>query len=508
MKVDPIDYPSPMRQKQRRFPSAIAWRIAGLFLAAACSSPAPNNTPASSGGQGVATGGYTSASGGSPSSGGALATGGQLATGGVATGGSATSTGGSGGQVATGGTASGGTQATGGSSSGGSVSLGGRSSGGATGSGGVSVASGGTVSSGGVAAGGATATGGAQATGGSSSTGGAAAGGTVSAGGAGAGGAGGGTACDVPKNIQWSSTAPIISPVGDASHPLSAVKDPTVVRYNNLWHVFGSTVTAAGVYSMFYTSFANWTDAPSAKLTFLDQTPELSGYTAAPQVFYFSPQKKWYLVYQSGPPMYSTNSDVASAKGWTAPKAFYSSTPAVLNNGWLDFWVICDAQNCHMFFSDDHGRFYKSKTTLGSFPSGFGDPVIVMQDSDAGRLFEASNVYKVDGIDKYLALIEAYDSTSNWRRYFRSWTATSLEGPWTVLHDTAAAPFAGNKNVAFDGTAWTTDISHGDAVRSSYDETMKIDACHLQFLYQGFDPNADTSNYNSIPWKLGLLTAK
>jgi endo-1,4-beta-xylanase len=457
----------------------------------ACSSAAPNNTPPSSGGQGVATGG-------------ASATGGQVATGGVATGGAVTSTGGAGGYAAAGGTASGGTQVAGGSASGGATPLGGTSSGGALENGGMratgGVASGGTVSSGGTAAGGGAATGGVKATGG------AAAGGTVSVGGA--GGAGGGTACDVPKSIQWSSTAPIISAVGDSSHPLSAVKDPTVVRYNNLWHVFGSTVTATGVYSMFYTSFVDWTDAPSAKLTFLDQTPGLGGYTAAPQVFYFSSQKKWYLVYQSGPPMYSTNSDIASAKGWTAPKAFYSSTPAILNNGWLDFWVICDTQYCHMFFSDDHGRFYKSKTTLGSFPSGFGDPVIVMQDSDAGRLFEASNVYKVDGTDKYLALIEAYDSTSNWKRYFRSWTATSLDGPWTVLHDTAAAPFAGNKNVAFDGTAWTTDISHGDAVRSSSDETMKIDPCHLQFLYQGFDPKADTSDYNSIPWKLGLLTAK
>jgi hypothetical protein len=466
MKANPINLASPMRQKQLRLPGATAWRIAGLSLIATCSNSAPNKTPASSGGQD----GNTSASGGSPSSGGDSSIGGRVATGGVTTG---ASTVGSSAVSATGG-----------------------------------VASSGTVLSGGVAAGGVSATGGARATGGGSSSGGVAAGGTASIGGAGAGGAGGGTACDVPKTIKWSSPAPVISPVGDASHALSAVKDPTLVRYNNLWHVFGSTVTATGVYSMFYTSLANWTDAPTAKLTFLDQTPGLGGYTAAPQVFYSSPQKKWYLVYQSGPPMYSTNSDVANAKGWTAPKAFYSSTPSILNNGWLDFWVICDAQNCHMFFSDDHGRFYKSKTTLGSFPSGFGDPVIVMQDSDAGRLFEAANVYKVDGTDKYLALIEAYDSTSNWRRYFRSWTATSLEGPWTVLHDTAAAPFAGNKNVTFDGTAWTTDISHGDVLRSSYDETMKIDACHLQFLYQGFDPTADTSNYNAIPWKIGLLTAQ
>jgi hypothetical protein len=30
----------------------------------------------------------------------------------------------------------------------------------------------------------------------------------------------------------------------------------------------------------------------------------------------------------------------------------------------------------------------------------------------------------------------------------------------------------------------------------------------LQRLYQGFDPAADTSDYNKIPWKIGLLTAQ
>ena len=54
-----------------------------------------------------------------------------------------------------------------------------------------------------------------------------------------------------------------------------------------------------------------------------------------------------------------------------------------------------------------------------------------MQDSNAGRLFEASNVYKLAGANRYLALIEAFDGSSENRRYFRSWTATQLDGPWT-----------------------------------------------------------------------------
>jgi hypothetical protein len=131
-----------------------------------------------------------------------------------------------------------------------------------------------------------------------------------------------------------------------------------------------------------------------------------------------------------------------------------------------------------------------------------------MQDSEAGRLFEACNVYKIKGTTRYLALIEAFDKSSNWHRYFRSWTADSLEGPWSPLRDSGASPFAGEQNVSFDGAAWTHDISHGEMIRAGYDEAMEIDMTKLQYLYQGFDPTKDTRDYNRIPWKLGLLTLK
>jgi hypothetical protein len=123
-------------------------------------------------------------------------------------------------------------------------------------------------------------------------------------------------------------------------------------------------------------------------------------------------------------------------------------------------------------------------------------------------LYEACNVYKINGTGKYLALIEAFDKSSSWRRYFRSWTADSLEGPWTVLHDDATSPFAGQQNVVFDGTAWSQDISHGEMIRAGYDETMAIDGTSLRYLYQGFAPSANTSDYNAIPWRLGLLTPR
>src|SRR5262249_7406132 len=156
------------------------------------------------------------------------------------------------------------------------------------------------------------------------------------------------------------------------------------------------------------------------------------GYHAAPEVFFFAPQNKWYLIYQSGPPTYSTNDDIDNPAGWSPPFPFYASQPAIVTEsttnggGWLDFWVICDDANCFLFFSDDAGHWYRSQTAVADFPRKFGDPVIVMQDANAFHLFEASNVYRMTGTNKYLALIEAFDSTSSYKRYFRSWTADTL----------------------------------------------------------------------------------
>ena len=327
----------------------------------------------------------------------------------------------------------------------------------------------------------------------------------------GAGDSGDSTACNLPASFQWTASDPVIVPRSDASHDLLAVKDPTVVRFNDRWHVYASSVSSSGVYAMVYTSFADWATVSSASWYYMDQTPGFNTYVAAPQLFYFRPQNKWYLVFQSGPPMYSTANDPGEPTTWTRPAPFFASEPPIItqNGGWLDFWIICDSAFCHLFFSDDHGRFYKSKTAIANFPNGFDTPIIVMQDAEAGRLFEASNVYKVAGTNKYLALIEAFDSTSNWRRYFRSFTAESLEGPWAPLRDSGGAPFAGTQNVTFDGMAWTKDISHGEMVRAGYDESLTIDACNMPFLFQGYDPMAETGgNYNKIPWKLGLLSPK
>ncbi|MEV5902432.1 non-reducing end alpha-L-arabinofuranosidase family hydrolase [Streptomyces sp. NPDC052127] len=310
----------------------------------------------------------------------------------------------------------------------------------------------------------------------------------------------------LPSSYSWSSSGQLIAPKSDSTHNIAGIKDPTVVHYNGKYHVFASTASSSG-YNLVYLNFSDWSQAGSATHHYLDRTAIGAGYRAAPQVFYNAPQRLWYLVYQTGNASYSTNPDISNPNGWSAPRNFYSSMPDIIrqnigNGYWVDMWVICDSANCYLFSSDDNGHLYRSQTTVGQFPNGFTNTVIALQDSK-NALFEASNVYKVQGSNQYLLLVEAIGSDG--RRYFRSWTAPGLAGSWTQLAASESNPFARANNVSFPAGAWTRDVSHGEMIRAGYDQTLTIPACRLQYLYQGLNPGAG-GDYNLLPWRLGLLT--
>ncbi|MFD7487137.1 non-reducing end alpha-L-arabinofuranosidase family hydrolase [Streptomyces mirabilis] len=319
--------------------------------------------------------------------------------------------------------------------------------------------------------------------------------------GAGSGGA-------LPSTFRWSSSGVLAGPKPDAQHPdAAAIKDFSIVRYNNQWLAFATTASPSG-WGLVQFNFDDWSQAASASQTYLDTSPMGSGYRAAPQVFYFAPQNLWYMVYQTGPPTYSTSTNPADPHSWSAPRTLISQEPPIVtqnkgNGTWIDFWVICDTANCHLFFSDDNGHIYRAQTSLANFPNGFGNTQMVMSDTK-NNLFEATNVYKVADSDQYLLLQEAISNTSG-RRYFRSFTSSSLTGSWTPLAATENEPFASRNNVTFPGGAWTQDISHGEMVRAGNDQTLTINPCRLQYVYEGMDPNAG-GDYIRLPWRMGLLT--
>ncbi|MET9680602.1 non-reducing end alpha-L-arabinofuranosidase family hydrolase [Streptomyces coeruleorubidus] len=300
--------------------------------------------------------------------------------------------------------------------------------------------------------------------------------------------------------VQWGDAGGVnqqfrLAGSPDAQHPdVTAIKDFSVVRHNNQWLTFATTASPSG-WGLVQFNFDDWSQAASAPHTYLDTSPMGPGYRAAPQVFYFAPQNLWYMVYQTGPPTYSTSTNPADPRSWSAPRLFVSEEPQIVkdNKGkgtWIDFWVICDTADCHLFFSDDNGHIYRAQTGLANFPNGFGNTQMVMSDTK-NNLFEATNVYKVAGSNQYLLLQEAISNTSG-RRYFRSFTSTSLTGSRTPLAGTENEPFASRDNVTFPGGVWTEDISHGEMVRAGNDQTLTINPCRLQYVYQGWDPSAET----------------
>ena len=52
--------------------------------------------------------------------------------------------------------------------------------------------------------------------------------------------------CDIPTNFTWTSSEVLIEPISDATHDLVAIKDPTVVQFQDRWHIYATVASTAG----------------------------------------------------------------------------------------------------------------------------------------------------------------------------------------------------------------------------------------------------------------------
>ncbi|MBL9135591.1 MAG: hypothetical protein JNK85_06965, partial [Verrucomicrobiales bacterium] len=77
------------------------------------------------------------------------------------------------------------------------------------------------------------------------------------------------------------------------------------------------------------------------------------------------------------------------------------------------------------------------------------------------------------------------------------------------LADTAERPFAGWKNIrpATGVEPWTDNVSHGELIRDSNDETLTVDPANLRFVFQGMlEKDKAGVSYGKFPWRIGILT--
>lgn len=311
--------------------------------------------------------------------------------------------------------------------------------------------------------------------------------------------------------FKWTASGILVPAPEDPERPVVSIKDPSVVYHDGKYHII-ATVARPGRgpgtgWQMVYLSFENWEKAAEAKPYFMDQVnPGLRGYHCAPQVFWYEPQQKWYLIFQSQHPQYSTTDDISDPTSWSQPQDFFEGKPETAPDLWIDYFVIADDTHTYLWFTGDNGKLYRSRTTLEEFPNGMSEPVVVLEDENRFNLFEGSAHYKLQGSDKYLTLVEAIGPDG--RRWYRAWTADKLDGEWTPLAETWNNPFASTENIEYAEGAepWTQDISHGEILRVNPDQTMTIDPNNLQLLFQGREPSNEPIDYLELPYRLGILT--
>lgn len=134
-------------------------------------------------------------------------------------------------------------------------------------------------------------------------------------------------------------------------------------------------------------------------------------------------------------------------------------------------------------------------TSLREFPQGFGEARKVFTD-----VCEAVHIYKAKGLDEFHMVYE--QANEHDIRSFGLAVASHLGGPWERVTDDYAT---GSRLICEAGQKWTEEVSHGEIIRTGYDQRLEYEPANTRILIQGLLLSEHHGSYRKLPWKLGLL---
>ncbi len=297
------------------------------------------------------------------------------------------------------------------------------------------------------------------------------------------------------ESNTWLVGDPVLLPGPEGSFDEIAVKDPSVVFYENMWHVF-YTARDKNEYTTGYVSAKKQEDLQTAPRHELKTIRGKSRYGCAPQIFFFEPQNKWYLIFQNKDanyqPAFSTTTTISQPETWQNPiQLLQKDSP----EKWIDFWVICDKKNVYLFYTQSQKDVIVRTTEIENFPTGWSAPEIALQG-----VHEAVHIYKVKDTQEYHMIYELKNETI---RSFGIAVADDLNGPWHKVTDT----YATGAQLKYTGQSkpWLEMISHGEVIRSDCNQLMEYQPDDCEWLIQGILKNDYQGSYAMLTWKLGII---
>ena len=163
---------------------------------------------------------------------------------------------------------------------------------------------------------------------------------------------------------------------------------------------------------------------------------------------------------------------------------------------WIDFWVICDKTRAYLFYTQSQNTVMVRTTSLEEFPNGWG-----AGESVFGGVTEAAHIYKVKAKNEFHMI---YEQNRDGVRSFGLASAENLAGPWEKVTDR----FATGEQLRYfgDQQKWTEMVSHGEAIRTGYDQQIEYNPNGYRWLVQGTLKKYLDRDYALLPWQLGIIS--